>query len=428
MSFINEDRYLTDDEMLNNAKLVYDYLHSKGWSDNAIYATLGNMQEESNINPGLSERGGDGYGLVQWTPSHIIKNWLDAHGKAHNDGYGQLDKILEEVHDGSQWIKTSGYNLTFEAYTHSNESLEYLVNAFICNYERPATTHHPIRVAYATNWSKKLKATDYTENINNAVQWAVNIANDDSHGYDQNNRWGTDYDCSSLVIQAYENAGILVKTNGATYTGNIPEVFMALGFQNIISEVNISTGEGMKKGDVILASSHHVALYVGDYNGLSNQVVSAHINELGHTTGGQKGDQTGHEIDVSDYYTFSDIDYVLRLVSSSPIEPPQPPQPPKPTEGEVYKDILKTPYNIKQLSQEQINFLKTLSYGDSVKMLFTFNRKKRDVGKNFIGNRLTFDNNSYIIKSVTNNGFIKIGISNDDICLKRINPKYIKEV
>ena len=308
MGFINEDRYLNDNEMLNNAKLVYDYLHSKGWSDNAIYATLGNMQEESNINPGLSERGGDGYGLVQWTPSSIIKNWLDRQGKAHNDGYAQLDKILEEVHDGSQWIKTSAYNLSFEEYTHSNESLEYLVNAFICNYERPATTHHPIRVSYAENWSKLLKTKDYSSNINTAVQWAIEIAEDDTHGYDQNNRWGNDYDCSSLVIQAYENGGIGVKSNGATYTGNIAEIFMPLGFKNVISEVNITNGSGMLKGDVILASSHHVVLYIGDYNNKTNQVVSAHINELGEATGGLTGDQTGHEIDVSDYYTFSDID------------------------------------------------------------------------------------------------------------------------
>ena len=33
-----------------------------------------------------------------------------------------------------------------------------------------------------------------------AVTWAIKIANDPAHGYDQDNRWGPDYDCSSLVI------------------------------------------------------------------------------------------------------------------------------------------------------------------------------------------------------------------------------------
>ncbi|MFR8905050.1 MAG: hypothetical protein ACLVHS_14945 [Blautia wexlerae] len=36
-----------------------------------------------------------------------------------------------------------------------------------------------------------------------AVTWAIEIANDPAHGYDQDNRWGPDYDCSSLVISAW---------------------------------------------------------------------------------------------------------------------------------------------------------------------------------------------------------------------------------
>ena len=39
--------------------------------------------------------------------------------------------------------------------------------------------------------------------IDTAVNFMLQIANDDSHGYSQDDRWGPDYDCSSLVIQAY---------------------------------------------------------------------------------------------------------------------------------------------------------------------------------------------------------------------------------
>lgn len=55
--------------------------------------------------------------------------------------------------------------------------------------------------------------------IDRAIQWAVNIANDDSHGYDQTSRRGPDYDCASLAIAAFKNAGVDV--GGATYTGNM---------------------------------------------------------------------------------------------------------------------------------------------------------------------------------------------------------------
>ena len=41
-------------------------------------------------------------------------------------------------------------------------------------------------------------------------------AGDPAHGYDQTSRWGPDYDCSSLVISAYEQASVPVKSCGAT--------------------------------------------------------------------------------------------------------------------------------------------------------------------------------------------------------------------
>ena len=65
-----------------------------------------------------------------------------------------------------------------------------------------------------------------------AVTWAIEIANDPAHGYDQDNRWGPDYDCSSLVISAWQQAGVPVKTKGATYTGNMKSVFLSCGKEN----------------------------------------------------------------------------------------------------------------------------------------------------------------------------------------------------
>ena len=65
--------------------------------------------------------------------------------------------------------------------------------------------------------------------IESACTWAVGIANDNSHGYDQIHRQGPDYDCSSLVINAYEQAGVKVKEAGATYTGNMRAAFVKCG-------------------------------------------------------------------------------------------------------------------------------------------------------------------------------------------------------
>lgn len=100
--------------------------------------------------------------------------------------------------------------------------------------------------------------------IDNAVQWATDIANDDSHGYSQSVRWGPHYDCSSFVITAYQNAGVPVKDNGATYTGDMYNVFISCGFKDVTSSCNLSNGAGMLKGDVLLNKADHTALVQAD--------------------------------------------------------------------------------------------------------------------------------------------------------------------
>lgn len=140
-----------------------------------------------------------------------------------------------------------------------------------------------------------------------AVDWMVHIAYDDSYGYDQNNRWGPNYDCSSLVIQGYENAGTGVKSAGATYTGNMYFTFTRCGFIDVTDKVNLSNGNGLQYGDVLLNDEHHTAVYIGN-----NQIVHASINEKGKARGGQSGDQTGREICVRSYYNYP-WNHVLRL-------------------------------------------------------------------------------------------------------------------
>lgn len=140
-----------------------------------------------------------------------------------------------------------------------------------------------------------------------AIQFMEQIAKDDIHGYDQTNRWGADYDCSSLVITAWENAGVKVKTAGATYTGNMYTIFLRCGFKDVTSKVNVVTGVGLQRGDVLLNKKKHTAMYCGD-----GKEVEASINENGKTTGGKTGDQNGKEILIRPYRNYP-WDCVLRF-------------------------------------------------------------------------------------------------------------------
>jgi len=148
-----------------------------------------------------------------------------------------------------------------------------------------------------------------------AIQWMEALARNNSHGYDQIYRWGErgDYDCSSAVITAWQTAGVPVKSKGATYTGNMYNVFRACGFKDVTSKVSLSTGAGLKRGDVLLNHAHHVAMYCGN-----GQEVEASINEKGGARYGAPGDQTGREILIRNYRNYP-WNAVLRYESTEEI-------------------------------------------------------------------------------------------------------------
>ena len=143
-----------------------------------------------------------------------------------------------------------------------------------------------------------------------ATRWMEALAADQTHGYSQANRWGPNYDCSSSVISAYEQAGVPVKARGATYTGNMRGVFLACGFADVTNQVNLNTGAGLVRGDVLLyhigGTTGHTAMYAG-----SGNIVHARGQSYGSAASGDQGS----EIAVTPY-TRSKWQYVLRYKGS----------------------------------------------------------------------------------------------------------------
>lgn len=138
--------------------------------------------------------------------------------------------------------------------------------------------------------------------VEKATEWMINLANDDSHGYSQANRWGPDYDCSSAIITAWQQAGVPVKVNGATYTGNMRAAFLIAGFKDVTPSVNLETGSGLIRGDVLLNYTSHTAMYIGD-----GKIVHARSSEGNNIP----GDQNGQEIRIQPYFNYP-WDCVLR--------------------------------------------------------------------------------------------------------------------
>lgn len=127
------------------------------------------------------------------------------------------------------------------------------------------------------------------------VREGIAIAEDDSHGYSQANRWpsqGDDFDCSSFTYTCANRAGYDVPLSG--YTGTLKADFEAAGF----TAYPYGAVE-LERGDVLLAHNpdrQHVEIYIGD-----GQTVGAHSSETGGIYG-QMGDQTGNEISIAPNY------------------------------------------------------------------------------------------------------------------------------
>lgn len=322
--------YLEDTKSISNASYIYSWFTSRGWSRNAVLGLIGNTTWECYNNPAYTERNGyGGFGIVQWTPSSNYTTWARKNGYPCDTDYsnpekylvGQLERIMYEYRNGLEFswdsrrshvYRTRFDGLTWEKWIHNTESLAWSTEAFMSCYERPSYTLHHLddRIRFAGiadglfDAASDEQATTYAQQ---AVEWAVAIADDPSHGYDQINREGPDYDCSSLVINAYQEAGVDVKGHGASYTGDMYDAFIASGFRNVTSQIDLKTGSGLIAGDVLLNEAHHAALAIG-----SGQIVQASLNEKGTTRGGQTGDQTGREIYTRMYYNYP-WNYVLRI-------------------------------------------------------------------------------------------------------------------
>lgn len=161
-----------------------------------------------------------------------------------------------------------------------------------------------------TDLLKQFERVDFMK-VEKYTQKAIEIANDDRHGYSQYNRWGNpDYDCSSLVISCVDLAGIPVKKNGATYTGNMYKAFINAGFKDVTNTVNLYSGKGLMRGDILLNHTHHTEIYIGN-----NKTVGAKIDENNGIAGNKRGDNTGREICITNYYNYP-WNCVLRYIES----------------------------------------------------------------------------------------------------------------
>lgn len=175
-NWISRNSALNQYEMENNADIIIDYYRSIGINDYTIAAILGNMQAESTINPEREELGGQGYGLVQWTPVTTLQNHCSTLGLSpYNSGDVQIQVLIAEILNVSgvgEWYSSQAFiqnyynsgatsdmiGITGQQFLNNsmNWSSDKLAILFMSAYERPSydpsINHYQLRKQYALEW------------------------------------------------------------------------------------------------------------------------------------------------------------------------------------------------------------------------------------------------------------------------------------
>ena len=163
MAWISGNYRLSMAEMQNNAEIVQGYGVAQGWSPNAICAILGNMQQESSINPGIYGDYINGtphaYGLVQWNPIEKYSNWAGAGWQ--DNGTREMERISWEAANNEQWSSSAPYTFTQFLYDRVS-GIDTLTRYFCWYYERPDPAQANIagRIQYANYWATYLDWDD----------------------------------------------------------------------------------------------------------------------------------------------------------------------------------------------------------------------------------------------------------------------------
>lgn len=142
----------------NQAKAVWDTLLANGFSQEAAAGILGNLQQESNVDPTTMQNGGPGMGLAQWSrggrwdngPRSML-SFAGTRGMDPWEASTQIQFMIYEMSDA--W---GGFNLeSFRNMTDIAQATVYFHDVFERSADSGAFVN-TIRVGYSQMWYAQL--------------------------------------------------------------------------------------------------------------------------------------------------------------------------------------------------------------------------------------------------------------------------------
>lgn len=139
-----------------------------GYSIYVISALCGNAWRESNINPGLNEVGGGGFGLFQWTGERRVAliQYLTSQGLEPTNPNGQMEFLLVE----DDWSGSfGGISSLTEFMNSTSDNIPMLTEAFMTCWERPGVPALEERIQHAHECYDFIVANAQNSDINSWV-------------------------------------------------------------------------------------------------------------------------------------------------------------------------------------------------------------------------------------------------------------------
>lgn len=131
----------------SNAEVIWNFLKSKGFTDNQAAGIMGNLMLESGLNPKAVNKSSGAFGIAQWLGSRktALRNYARRTGGNMNDLVTQLNFLWHELTTSEKrtlnWLRSN-----------PKASASQVAAAFDRLFERSEGTHVPQRQRYANQF------------------------------------------------------------------------------------------------------------------------------------------------------------------------------------------------------------------------------------------------------------------------------------